>query len=185
MKWELKNNIILIGFMGSGKSTLGKRLAEVLKYEFVDTDIEIETKEGKSITCIFKEDGEEYFRNLETAVIREYLNREKGKVISVGGGLPLRQENREILKKLGMVIYLKTTPETVYERLKEDTSRPLLQTEDPRKRIEEMMEQREEKYRDASHIVLRTEGKQIEEILSEIPYAMTGEQKEMERKRIK
>ena len=168
MKWELKNNIILIGFMGSGKSTLGKRLAEVLNYKFIDTDLEIEKKEGRTISQIFKEEGEVYFRDLETVIIREFLEEEKGKVISVGGGLPLRQENREILQMLGTVIYLKTTSETIYERLKEDTSRPLLQTEDPKKRIKELMEEREEKYREASHIILQTDSKQIEEMISEI-----------------
>lgn len=165
----MKNNIILIGFMGSGKSTVGKRLAEALQYEFIDTDVEIEKKEGKTISDIFNTEGEGAFRDLETELIRSFLAKEKGKVISVGGGLPLREENRKILQQLGTVVYLKATAETIYERLKGDNSRPLLQTENPYQRIREMMKDRENKYTEASHLILFTDKKNIEEIISEIP----------------
>lgn len=164
----MRNNIILIGFMGCGKSTIGRLLSEKTGYEFMDTDLEIEQREGRTISSIFEKEGEEYFRNLETQVVEELLTKEKGMIVSVGGGLPVRSKNREILLQLGTVIYLKTKPETIYERVKEDTGRPLLQTEDPKKRIKEMMQDREEKYREASHYNLWTDEKNPEEIMEEI-----------------
>lgn len=164
----MRNNIILIGFMGCGKSTIGRLLSEKTGYEFMDTDLEIEQREGRTISSIFEKEGEEYFRNLETQVVEELLTKEKGLIVSVGGGLPVRSKNREILLQLGIVIYLKTKPETIYERVKEDTGRPLLQTEDPKKRIKEMMQDREEKYREASHYNLWTDEKNPEEIMEEI-----------------
>lgn len=165
----MKNNIILIGYMGAGKSTVGKKLAKVRAYEFIDTDQWIEKQENRSIPEIFAKEGEEYFRCLETECIRRLLKEEKGKVISVGGGLPVREENRELLKQLGTVIYLKATPETIYERVKEDTNRPLLQTENPKERIRTMMEEREPFYQQASHIVLSVEEKSVDQLISEIP----------------
>lgn len=181
MKWELKNNIILIGFMGCGKSTIGKKLAVKEKLVFLDTDEWIERKEKKSISTIFEQNGETYFRDLETGCLKELLeeqgrspddDRKKdillGCVISVGGGLPVREENRKLLQQLGQVIYLKATADTIYERVKEDTKRPLLQTENPKLRIQEMMAAREEKYREAAHNIIEVDGKEIEQIVNEI-----------------
>lgn len=155
--------------MGAGKSTVGKRMSEITDYTFLDTDQWIVEKEGKSISEIFEQQGEEYFRQLETACIGQLLSEEKGKVIAVGGGLPIKEENRKILKQLGMVIYLKGTPETIYERVKGDKNRPLLQTEDPRAKIQKMLKEREAYYIEAADLILEIENKSVEQLISEIP----------------
>ena len=165
---EKKENLILIGFMGSGKTTLGIRLSYRLRQTFVDTDKWIEKQQGKSISSIFAEEGEEAFRRLETECLKK-LQQESGKqIISTGGGMPLRAENRVLLKQLGTVVYLKASPDAIYERLKEDTTRPLLQTKDPRQRIKELLGDREAAYQEAADQVMNTEGKSQEEVLDEL-----------------
>ena len=121
------NNIILIGFMGCGKSTVGFRLSYRLRRVLEDTDKLIERKEGRSISDIFALKGEDAFRRMETACLRELLLSQEEKIIATGGGLPMRQENHALLKQLGTVIYLRISAKNVWERLKGDTSRPLLQ----------------------------------------------------------
>ena len=186
----MKNNVILIGYMGCGKSTVGKKLAGVCQFSLLDTDAWIEKREGVTISEIFASKGEGYFRDLETECLRKLLKgselygidetltcrssvqsvyeKKEGVVISVGGGLPVREENRFLLQQLGNVIYLKAEPDTIYERLKEDTTRPLLQTDDSLKKIRDMMEVREEKYMSAAHRVISVDGKSVDEIVSEI-----------------
>lgn len=164
----MKNNCILIGYMGCGKSTVGRRLSEVLNRNFWDTDAWIEKRQGMTISEIFKLNGEEFFRDLETEVLREFLESDEEYVISVGGGMPLREENRELLQKLGKVIYLKATPETIYHRIKGDVTRPLLQTENPKARIVEMLCDREEKYQAAAHETVIVDGKDVSKIVDEI-----------------
>lgn len=149
------NNIILVGYMGCGKTTIGKHLARIGKYKFVDTDEEIELQQGRSIKEIFEKEGEASFRNMETAYLEELiLKRKKGMVLSTGGGMPLRECNRELLRSLGTVIYLRTKPETVYERVKGDSKRPLLQCENPLERIREMIAQRRLIYQEVAHHVI-------------------------------
>ena len=105
MRWELKNNLILIGYMGCGKSSVGHQLSDFFSAPFLDTDQLIEKKEGCSIKEIFSRQGEEAFREMETECLKELLNqRIQGTIISVGGGLPLREENRKLLNRLGQVI---------------------------------------------------------------------------------
>jgi len=164
----LKNNCILIGYMGCGKSTVGRRLSEVLNQRLVDTDAWIEERQGMTISEIFKLKGEGFFRDLETEVLQELLEADEEYVISVGGGMPLREENRRILPKLGKVIYLKATPETIYNRIKGDVTRPLLQTENPKARIAEMLCVREEKYLAAAHDAVIVDGKDVSKIVDEI-----------------
>ena len=186
----MKNNVILIGYMGCGKSTVGKKLAEMCRFSFLDTDEWIEKKEEITISEIFAAKGEAYFRDLETECLKELLKESdhegsdgtsefrsevqgadennKKLVISVGGGLPVREENRVLLRQLGTVIYLKAEPDTIYERLKGDTTRPLLQTENPLQRIKDMMAVREEKYMTAAHRIILVDGKSIPEIVNEI-----------------
>ena len=162
------NNIILIGFMGSGKTTVGIRLSYHMRRTFVDTDKEIERQQEKEISQIFAQEGEPYFRMLETKLLEKMIETEHDRIISTGGGLAVKAENRALLKRLGTVVYLKPSPETVYERIKGDTKRPLLQCEDPLQRIRELMKAREEAYSDAADIVVDVDGKTFEELIQEI-----------------
>ena len=113
-------NVILIGFMGCGKSTVGLRLSYRLRRTIVDTDKEIEKEEKRTISDIFATDGEAYFRNLETDCLRKLNDSAGNQIISVGGGLPVREENRALLHELGQVFYLRAEGETIYERVKDD-----------------------------------------------------------------
>lgn len=168
-------NIILIGFMGCGKSTFGKWLSHKQNMEFVDTDDYIEAMEGKKISDIFAQNGEEYFRGLETKVLRMFLGQEgeeyrlkKSTVISVGGGLPVREENQELLHKLGKVVFLDTGVDELVKRLSGDTKRPLLQGTDLRARIESLMEARLDIYDDTADVIVGTDGKTMYEIFDEM-----------------
>ncbi len=152
------NNIILIGFMGSGKSTLGRRLARLTGSSFVDTDEMIEQQQGRAIKDIFAQEGEAYFRDLETKALEELLQRDEDGVIAVGGGLPVRSENRALLKKLGLTVYLNASVDTLEERLSGDKKRPLLQGADVRSRIEGLMAEREALYLEAADKTLKTDG---------------------------
>lgn len=161
-------NVILIGFMGSGKTSVGLKLSYRLRMPVEDTDKMIERREGRSISEIFAEEGEEAFRQKETALLRELTERKQKVIYSVGGGTPVRPENREILKKLGTVVYLRIRPETVYERLKDDTTRPLLQCENPLQRIRELMESRKDAYADCADVIVDVDKLDIECILKKI-----------------
>lgn len=166
------NNIILIGFMGCGKTSVGIRLSYQLRRAFLDTDKLIERAQGKEISEIFAEVGEAGFRDMETQLLRDMIGTEQGKIISTGGGLPIREQNRKLLKELGTVIYLKLTPETVYERLKEDTKRPLLQCADPLQRIRTLMAEREAAYAEAADMTLLVDTKDFDTIIKEIEESM-------------
>ena len=135
------DNIVLIGYMGAGKTTVGKALAKKLGYEFIDTDLYIEAQEGMTIPDIFEKKGEAYFRTLETNVIKE-LREKTHCVIATGGGLPLRKENSDLLKEVGTVYYLMADADTTYARVKHCTNRPLLQCDDPYTKIQAMMKER-------------------------------------------
>ena len=163
-----KNNIILIGFMGSGKTTVGLRLSYRLRRVVEDTDKLIEKKAGRTIADIFAEEGEKHFRNLETEMLQELCGTCEGKIISVGGGTPVRQENRSLLQTLGMVIYLRVRPETVYKRLKGDTTRPLLQGDDPEGKIRQLMTARREAYESCADLIIDTDELDIDHILDKI-----------------
>lgn len=168
---EKKDNIILIGFMGSGKSTTGIGLSYRLKRTLIDTDKMIEKREKKSISEIFALRGEEYFREKETELLRELKKEKAGRIFSAGGGMPLKEENRKLLRQLGTVVYLKVSAETVYERLKGDTTRPLLQGDDPQKKIGMLIQEREERYMDAADIVIAADGKKTVQVVTEIAAA--------------
>lgn len=161
-----KSNIILIGYMGCGKTSVGERLAKRLSYLFLDTDQMLEEKEKNTIHHIFAIHGEEYFRNRETELIQELLPKVTRTVLSTGGGLPVREQNARLLRELGYVIYLKATKETTMKRLAGDKSRPLLQGDDPGKRIEGMLAERIPIYEKASDIIIDTDDKSIDEIVS-------------------
>lgn len=164
----MKDNIILIGFMGCGKSSVGIRLSYQLRRTMIDTDKWIEQRQKKTISQIFQESGEEAFRQMETECLKELIRTADRQIISVGGGLPMREENHELLKELGRVFYLKVTPETVYERVKNDTTRPLLQVEDPMERIRTLMEKRAPVYEACADVILETSDLTLEEITEKI-----------------
>lgn len=169
-----KDNIILIGFMGSGKTTTGISLSYRLQCTLSDTDKMIEKREGRSISEIFAAEGEDYFREKETELLRKLGEEKARQIFSVGGGTPLRAENRKLLSGLGTVIYLKVSPKTVYERLKGDTTRPLLQGEDPMERIRTLLGEREEIYTEAADIVVTADGKKPAQIVDEIAALLKG-----------
>lgn len=163
-----KNNIILIGFMGCGKTSVGIRLSYRLRKTFLDTDKWIEKKQEKSISEIFAEEGEAAFRQMEKDCLLELYEKENNRIISTGGGLPVQEGNHELLKRLGRVYYLRVTPETVYERLKEDTTRPLLAGDNPKEKIKKLLDQRKPLYEACADEIIDADGKTFEEILDEM-----------------
>lgn len=167
-----RKNLVLIGFMGSGKTSVGLRLSYRLRRPVEDTDKLIERREGRSISEIFAREGEEYFRRQETALLEELVGRRHKAIFSVGGGTPVRSENRELLKRLGTVVLLRVRPETVYERLKEDATRPLLQCPDPLGRIRELMEGRREAYESCADVILDVDDMEMGDILESIAKEM-------------
>ena len=160
-------NILLIGFMGAGKSTVSAKLSELLAMEIMEMDAYIQKKEGMSIKDIFATNGEEYFRNCESNTLIE-LRERKHMVVSCGGGVPLREKNVELMKNSGYVVWLTATPEAIYERVKDSTERPLLNGNMNVPFIQNLMESRREKYERAADIVIDTTGKKIESICEEL-----------------
>lgn len=151
-------NIILIGYMGSGKTTVGRNIAKLKDYTFVDTDEMIVEQQQRSINEIFAADGEQAFRDMETALLRQLIDEKREcLVISTGGGMPLRAENRQLLSELGKVVYLKASPRTIYNRVRGDTTRPLLKCEDPMKRIEKMLAEREPLYEEGAWLIVEVD----------------------------
>lgn len=162
-------NIILIGFMGCGKTSVGKRLAESENMGFLDTDEWIEREQQTTISEIFETKGEAAFRNMETECLRQILEyTEKPFVLSVGGGLPIREENRKLLLQIGHVVYLKASPEVIYKRLHNDKTRPLLQGMNPRGRIMDLMNARKNYYEDAAEYIIHVDDREFSDIIEEI-----------------
>ena len=162
---QKSKNVILTGMMGSGKTSVGLELAKILECDFFDLDEIIEKKYGK-ITQIFKDKGENYFREIETSELKNFKNN-GAFVLSTGGGAVLKEENLEILKSLGEVFYLSADIHTIYDRVKEQTQRPLLNTKDPKKTIEDILSSRLEKYEKSGEKIV-TDNKNIEQIAREI-----------------
>jgi shikimate kinase len=134
-------NIILTGFMGVGKTSVGTQLAKDLAYTFVDTDTLIEADQQCSISAIFASSGEPYFREVEARIIQQVMGQE-GQVVSTGGGAVIRDGNREAFKKGGFVVCLTARPEVIFDRIRHETHRPLLQTADPKAKIKELLDSR-------------------------------------------
>ena len=164
---QFNYNIVLIGFMGTGKSTIARELAKTRQMNIVEMDEEIVRRRGKSIADIFEEEGEEYFRYLETALLKE-LQTKENQVISCGGGAVLREENVRVMKKNGCVVLLTALPQTIYERVKNNTDRPILQGNMNMEYIASLMEKRREKYEKAADIVIATDGKNVSQICEEM-----------------
>ena len=148
----MKTLLVLTGMMGCGKTTVGKFLAKVLKFNFVDLDLEIEKSENRTITQIFNDNGEQYFRFLEKEKIQDYINC-KNTVLSLGGGTFEDEETQKLLKKHGVVIYLKATPSTLLKRTKGTIHRPLLHTNFSLETISFILNKREKNYEKAHHII--------------------------------
>ena len=164
----MEKSIVLIGFMGCGKSTVGSRLSYRMRIPMEDTDKIIEREQGVTIREIFAQKGEETFREMETELLSRLAERKCVRIISVGGGTPVREENRALLKKCGTVFYFRLKPESVYKRLKGDTTRPLLAGTNVRERVEELLSLRDPLYRDASHVCVATDGRELSWIVEEI-----------------
>jgi len=154
----MKQNIVLIGLMGAGKSSIGKLLARLLKAPFVDTDIMIEESTGTSIPVIFAIEGEAGFRQRRKKAIAD-ISQQQGLVIATGGGSILDEENRRCLAQNALVVYLHAHPEQLWQRAKFDKNRPLLQTLDPLKKLEELYSVRDPLYRGMADQIIETEGK--------------------------
>ncbi len=138
-------NIYLVGLMGAGKTTIGRQLARSLKLPFYDSDKAIEESTGVDIPTIFEFEGEEGFRDREQKMLQQ-LTKMDGIVLATGGGAVLREENRQLLKENGFIVYLQCSVDRILERTRRDTQRPLLNTADPRERIETLFTQREPLY---------------------------------------
>ncbi|MDD1605833.1 MAG: shikimate kinase AroK [Methylococcaceae bacterium] len=138
-------NIYLVGLMGAGKTTIGRQLARTLKLPFYDSDKAIEESTGVDIPTIFEFEGEEGFRDREQKMLQQ-LTKMDGIVLATGGGAVLREENRQLLKENGFIVYLQCSVDRILERTRRDTQRPLLNTDNPRERIETLFAQREPLY---------------------------------------
>lgn len=166
---QAPQNIVLVGFMGSGKSTIGRVLQQRLGYPLVEMDQVLEERAGKSIPRIFEEDGEEVFREAESALLRELDDSAvPSRIISTGGGVVGRAENREVLRRIGYVVWLKVSVETVWERTARTRHRPLLLTENPEAKIKELMALRDPLYQEVAHMTLETCGLSSDEVATGI-----------------
>ena len=161
------HNILLIGFMGAGKTTVSDYLSTMFDMDIIEMDQEITDREEMSIPDIFATYGEEYFRDLETSLLVELQDR-KNVIISCGGGTALRENNVAEMKKNGRVVLLTASPETIYERVKDSDDRPVLKGRKNVDGIAELMEQRREKYEAAADIVVQTDHKTVLQVCEEL-----------------
>lgn len=163
-------NYVLVGYMGAGKTTVGKALAKETGKQFLDTDSLIVKQMDLTINDIFEKYGETYFRELETKLLENLCNSDLNAVISCGGGLPMKEENRPYLKSLGKVVYLSVNESDIVKRLKGDTTRPLLKgpKDEVKKRIHDMIELRDPVYKEVADIVIKTGRMKVPEIVERI-----------------
>jgi shikimate kinase len=159
-------NIALIGFMGTGKTSVGRLVAEQLKYDFLDTDEVIQTSTGRSITDIFAKDGEAAFRLLEQSIVAELAGRTQT-VISTGGGLPVNPQNLASLKQHALVVCLWSSPDKIWERVRHQGHRPLLHDENPQQKIRDLLTAREPFYKQAD-VLLNTELRSVHEVARQV-----------------
>lgn len=160
-------NLFFIGFMGAGKSTIAKRIAGQLEARLIEMDEELVKRAGTSISAVFEEKGEAFFRDMESQLVFE-IEQESNCVISCGGGVVLRKENVESMKKSGKIIYLSAAPETIYERVRDSRERPILNGNMNLEYICGLMEKRCGIYESAADEIVTTDGKNIEQICNQI-----------------
>lgn len=160
-------NVYLIGMMGSGKTSSGKALAKLLKMTFLDLDEEIIREAGQSINEIFKTKGEAHFRKIESELL-ERASKLTGRVVATGGGIVLNPKNNVRMKETGSVVYLKTSVNTLWDRVKHNKNRPLLATADPKKTLEELLSKRNSLYEATADKIFLTDGKTPEAVALEI-----------------
>ncbi|MGB7291226.1 MAG: shikimate kinase [Thermodesulfobacteriota bacterium] len=172
IKNKISKNIYLLGFMGAGKTSVGKILAEKLQLEFCDLDELIEAECGKTISGIFSEDGEAFFRDLESKKLRS-VSQISGQIVATGGGIVLRQSNWKIMEDGGVTVYLKASTDVLWNRIKNDTSRPLLRVEKPFEKVRELLSMRIHLYEKAD-IVIETENKSPETVADYIIGQLNG-----------
>jgi shikimate kinase len=178
MTQYIHKSLFLTGFMGSGKSTIGKGLSKSLNAAFIDIDDEIEESEGLEISQIFEQKGESYFRQVEEKIIASIILSHPQSIISLGGGALLSSKTLEVILKSGVLIYIKSEPVEIWKRIKHSTRRPLLRNQGEEwsrerylNRMKTLMEEREPGYKNA-HIVIDRDGKEVEEIVKDILYTL-------------
>ncbi|HSQ33460.1 MAG TPA: shikimate kinase [Peptostreptococcaceae bacterium] len=166
-------NIVIIGFMAAGKTTIGRELSKKLDFAFIDTDIEIEKNEKMKISDMFEKKGEDYFRNLETKILKDSINK-KNIILSTGGGIIVRKVNIPILKNIGTIVWLNGNRKTIIEHLKcSDIDRPLLR--DPNnieEKIDELLSKRYDIYKQSCDLEININDKNIQEVTSEILFKL-------------
>lgn len=162
------NNIVFIGFMCSGKTTIGRALAKEIDFEFIDTDKWISKQMNLTVGEIFAEKGEDYFRQLETNTVRDFSKNLSNTVLSTGGGLSIRQENIPYLKEIGTVVFLSVSKDGVLERLNPNIERPLLAGGNPGKKVEELLAVRGPIYEEVADFIVDTNDKSVMEIVEEV-----------------
>ncbi len=165
-------NLVLVGFMGSGKSSVGREIARRWRFRFVDTDFLIRQKIGKPISEIFELLGEPFFRDEETLALQT-LQVSLGAVIATGGGIVLRPRNHALLRTLGLVVWLTATEEVIWERVSRNQNRPLLKTENPRATITDLMTLRNRLYRSVADITVETTGLTHQQVADQVIAAVT------------
>jgi shikimate kinase len=175
----MAGNVYLVGMMGAGKTTIGKALAQKTGLEFVDTDRILVDRTGVPVATVFEFEGEHGFRRRESAVIAELAGR-SGCVVATGGGAILAEDNRRAMRASGTVVYLRARLESLWERTRHDTSRPLLATADPRTTLAALLAERDPLYREAAHIVVDTGSQSAASLVGRVLSAL-GEHEESSR----
>ena len=167
MSEGISRSIFLIGFMGAGKSTIARALQRELGFPLIEMDERIVKEQGMSINDIFAQYGEDHFRDIESQLIVD-IGKEEPSIVSCGGGVVVRPQNMQSMKEIGRIVFLKATPETIYERVKNSTDRPILNGHMNVEYIAELMEKRRALYEAAADITIQTDGKMREQICEEI-----------------
>ncbi|WP_431686891.1 shikimate kinase AroK [Hahella sp. NBU794] len=174
---KAKKNVVLVGPMGTGKTTIGKLLAKELQFEFVDSDREIEARCGADIPWIFDVEGEVGFRGREKSVIAD-LSQRDAVVIATGGGVVVDPDNQRALKEYGFIVYLHTSVEQQYQRTRKDRKRPLLRSEDPLSVLKKLMSVREPIYRSIADLIISTDTKRPKGVVRDIVKTLRASREE-------